>query len=77
MHKIVLTQRASKDLESIDKEAQNRIAMKLKKYAKEPLGYTRKLARPKIGTHRFNISSLHNHYQEVQKKGLGLVLIGF
>jgi hypothetical protein len=64
-------------LESIDKEAQNRIAMKLKEYAKEPLGYARELAHPKIGTHRFNISSLHNHYQKMQKKGLGLVLIGF
>ena len=77
MHKIVLTQRGLKDLEGVAKETQNRTTMKLKEYAKEPIGYARKLAHPKIGTHRFNISSLHNHYQKAQKKGLGLVLIGF
>ena len=52
MHKIVLTQRALKDLESIDKETQNRIATKLKEYAKEHLRYARKLAHPNIGTYK-------------------------
>ena len=51
MCKIVLTQRALKDLESIDKKTQNRIATKLKEYAKEPLRYARKLTHPKIGTY--------------------------
>ncbi len=55
MYKIVLTQRAVKDLENIDERMQNRIAVKLKEYAKEPHRYTRKLISPKIGTYRFRI----------------------
>ena len=55
MYKIVFTRRALKDLENIDKEVQNRIAMKLKEYAEEPLKYARKLTSPKIGTYRFRI----------------------
>lgn len=42
-----------KDLESIDKEMQKRIAAKLKEYAKEPLRYAKKLISPKMGAYRF------------------------
>lgn len=55
MYKILLTQRALKDLENIDKETQQRIALKLKEYAEEPLKYARKLTHPKIGTYRLRI----------------------
>lgn len=55
MYKVVFTQRALKDLEDIDRMMQNRIASKLKEYAKEPLKYARKLIEPKIGTYRFRI----------------------
>ena len=55
MYEIILTQRALKDLENIDKETQQRIALKLKEYAEEPLKYARKLTHPKIGTYRFRI----------------------
>ena len=55
MYKVIFTQRALKDLENIDKKEQRRIAGKLKLYAKEPLGYARKLVSPKIGTYRFRI----------------------
>lgn len=55
MYKIFLTQRALKDLESIDKKTRNRIAMKLKKLAQEPLEQARKLTNPEIGTYRFRI----------------------
>jgi mRNA interferase RelE/StbE len=37
MYKVVFTQKALKDLENIDTAIQNRIAMKLKEYAKDPL----------------------------------------
>ncbi len=57
MYKVVFTQRALKDLENIDRVMQNRIATKLKEYAKEPLKYARKLIDPKIGTFRFRIGS--------------------
>ncbi len=50
MYRIVLTRKALKDLENIDKKTQNRIATKLKEYAQEPLRYARKLINPDIGT---------------------------
>ena len=55
MYRILLTRRALKDLESIDKKTQNRIATKLKEYAQEPLKHARKLINPDIGTYRFRI----------------------
>lgn len=55
MYKIILTQRALKDLERIDKETQRRIAVKLKKYANNPLKHAKKLVSPKIGEYRLRI----------------------
>lgn len=55
MYKVVFTQKALKDLENINEGIKNRIATKLKEYAKEPLRYARKLINPKIGTYRFRI----------------------
>ena len=55
MYKIILTQRALKDWENLDKEIQDRIAAKLREYAEEPFRYARKLIHPKIGTYRFRI----------------------
>jgi mRNA-degrading endonuclease RelE of RelBE toxin-antitoxin system len=37
MYKIVFTQRALKDLETIEMNTQQRIALKLKEYAEEPI----------------------------------------
>lgn len=55
MYRIVLTQRALKDLENIDKEMQSRIAAKLKEYDEDPLKHARKLIHPSIGTYRLRI----------------------
>lgn len=55
MYRVVVTQRALKDLKNIDKKIQCRIVTKLKEYSKEPLKYARKLVHPKIGTYRFRI----------------------
>jgi mRNA interferase RelE/StbE len=55
MYKIVFTQRALRDLETIERNTQQRIALKLKEYAEEPLMYARKLIHPKVGTYRFRI----------------------
>jgi len=55
MYRVVFTQRALKDLENISKEVQNRIAAKLKEYAKDPVKYAKRLISPKIGTYRFRI----------------------
>lgn len=55
MYRIILTQRALRDLENTDKRTQDRIAARLKEYAHEPLKYARKLKSPEIGTYRFRI----------------------
>jgi len=55
MYDVVLTQRALKDLENLDRGMQNRIATKLKEYAKDPIKYSRKLMYHKIGSYRFRI----------------------
>jgi len=55
MYRVIFTQRALKDWKNLDKETQDRIAMKLKEFAKEPFRYARKLIHPKIGTYRFRI----------------------
>ena len=55
MYNVIFTQKAFKDWKNLDKDTQSRIAAKLKKYAKEPLKFARKLINPKIGTYRFRI----------------------
>jgi mRNA interferase RelE/StbE len=55
MFKFVFTQRALRDLETIDTGTQRRIALKLREYAGEPLRNARKLIHPKIGMYRFRI----------------------
>lgn len=55
MYKVILTQRALKDLRYIDHEIQNRIARKIRQFSVEPLKYARKLVDAKIGTYRFRI----------------------
>ena len=55
MYRIVLTQRAVRDLENIIDEDKERIARKLKEYAVEPTKYARKLSNPKIGSYRFRM----------------------
>ncbi len=57
MYKVLLTQRALKDLDAIEKHDRIRIIKKLNKYADEPLKRARKLATPKIGTYRFRIGN--------------------
>ncbi len=55
MYRVVLTQRALRDLENTGKKTQDRIATKLKEYAQDPLKYARKLINPDIGNYRFRI----------------------
>nr|MDO8100512.1 type II toxin-antitoxin system RelE/ParE family toxin [Candidatus Njordarchaeota archaeon] len=54
-HRVVLTRRALKDFESIEKETRKRIAAKLQEYAEEPLKYAQKLINQKMGSYRFRI----------------------
>ena len=55
IYKIIFTEKAIHDLTNIDKKDQERIAIKLKNYSKEPLKHARKLISPKIGGYRFRI----------------------
>jgi len=55
MYKILLTQRALKDLDALEKQDRIRIIKKLKEYASEPMRDALKLDSPKIGTYRFRV----------------------
>ncbi|MCZ7362016.1 MAG: type II toxin-antitoxin system RelE/ParE family toxin [Candidatus Methanoperedens sp.] len=55
MYNVLLTQRALKDLDALEKQVRIRIIKKLKEYASKPIRDTRKLESPKIGTYRFRV----------------------
>ncbi len=55
MYKVLLTQRALKDLDALENHDRIRIIKKLKEYASKPLRDIRKLESPKIGTYRFRV----------------------
>ena len=55
MYKVVVTARAMRDLERMDKETRQRVIDKLGLYAHDPMRHARKLTSPKIGTWRFRI----------------------
>ncbi len=80
MYRIVLTQRALRDPENIEKRTQDRIATKLKEYAHEPLKYAWKLINQEIGTYRFRIISVthshHDHCFSQIKRLVPLITIG-
>lgn len=59
-HRVVLTRRALKDFETIEKDTRKRIAAKLQEYAEEPLKYAQKLINQKIGSYRFRIGDYPN-----------------
>lgn len=55
MYKIVITDRAVRDIERIDLPTKKRIGEKLKLFSANPLNYAKKLINPKIGSYRFRI----------------------
>ncbi len=56
MYKIVITKRAIRNLERLDKKTRDFIGKKIKEYTQEnPLRNARKLVDPKIGSYRFRI----------------------
>lgn len=75
MYKVVLTKRSLKDLESIDRYMQNRIAVKLKEYSKEPQKYGKKLIKHKIGTYRFKIGDYRVIF-DIDNNNLVILRIG-
>jgi mRNA interferase RelE/StbE len=55
MYKILITDRASKDIEKLDISIKKRIGERLKSFSANPLHYAKKLINPKIGSYRFRI----------------------
>lgn len=53
MYRIIITKRAIKDLEKLDSADKKRIKEKLKILLDNPIGASRKLSNPIIGTYRF------------------------
>lgn len=55
MHKILITDRAVRDIEKLDLVTKKRIGEKLKLFSSNPLKYAKKLINPQIGSYRFRI----------------------
>lgn len=55
MYKILITDRAVKDIEKLDLLTKKRIGEKLKLFAADPLSYAKKLINSQIGSYRFRI----------------------
>jgi mRNA interferase RelE/StbE len=55
MYKILITNRASRDIEKLDISTKKRIGERLKSFSANPLYYAKKLINPKIGSYRFRI----------------------
>jgi len=55
MYKILITQRALKDIEELDEKTKKRIGEKLKFYSPDPLRFATKLINPQVGSYRFRI----------------------
>jgi mRNA interferase RelE/StbE len=55
--KVILTKRARKDLESLDRFTQRRIVKKLQFFAQDPVHHAEKLVDPSLGFFRFRIGS--------------------
>jgi len=60
-YKLVYTQRAVKDIESLNPKVKSRIGKTLLRYSENPLRYARKLIDPALGTYRFRIGDYNNY----------------
>ncbi len=76
MYKIVLTDRAVKDLEQISVQEQQKIASKLQQYAHDPKPYARRLINSRLGHYCFRIGDyrvvfdIENHQLIILRIGL-------
>jgi len=55
MYKIVITERAVRDIEKLDLKTKKRIGEKLKLFSSDPMIYSKKLINAKIGSYRFRV----------------------
>ena len=54
-YRLLYTQRAIRDIKSLDPKIKERIGSTLLRYKKEPLDYAEKLTDSNLGTYRFRI----------------------
>lgn len=55
VYRLVFTQRAVRDLETLDPQARRRIGQALARYQQMPLQFARQMAAPSLGDYRFRI----------------------
>lgn len=55
MYKVLITEKAQKDLKNIDNEIKKRIIEKLKYLSNDPVSFSRKLINSEIGEYRFRV----------------------
>ena len=55
MYKVLITEKAQKDLKNIDNETKKRIIEKLKYLSNDPVAFSRKLINSEIGEYRFKV----------------------
>ena len=74
-YRIVYTNRAVNDLSRLSPEARSRIRETLKRYAKTPLDYARKMVDPALGTYRFRIGDYRAIF-DIEGSDLVILRIG-
>lgn len=55
MHKVIITGRAEKDLNSLENSIRKRILIKLQEYSSNPFEYCEKISNKMLGSYRFRI----------------------
>jgi len=61
-YRLLYTQRAIRDIKSLDPKIKGRIGSTLLRYKKEPLDYAEKLTDSNLGTYRFRIGGLQGRF---------------
>ena len=54
-YRLLYTQRAVKDIQSLEEKIKQRIGKTLLRYSEDALKYARKLSDPRLGTYRFRV----------------------
>ncbi len=75
MYKIILVKRAIKDLEKLNEDVKVRIKEKLKTFVNDPVGNSRKLSNPLIGSYRFRIGDYRVIF-DIEKDKVIILRIG-
>ena len=75
MYKVVITERAIRDIEKLDLQIRKRIGEKLEDFSKDPFRYAVKLVNPKIGSFRFRIGE-HRVIFDIEDNKIVILRVG-